>query len=48
MYVFVYIIGYSLQEPKGQIQQQDEHSCGLAILMVGMFLMLVIPECYIT
>ena len=28
----------SVVHPKGQIQQQDENSCGLAILLVGMFL----------
>ena len=28
----------SVVHPKGRIQQQDEHSCGLAILLVGMFL----------
>ena len=38
----------SVVHPKGQIQQHDEHSCGLAILLEGMFLILVIPEHFIT
>ena len=38
----------SVVHPEGQIQKQEEHSCGLAILLVGMFLILVIPEHFIT